>query len=117
MSSLKPQEEKFVQGLMTGLSQRQAYLAAFPNSKSWKVSSVDSKASWLFKSDKVQERYGELLRESAEAGKVTRNSLVNKVKRIAFAPVDYDKVRPADQIRALELLAKLTGLDTGPDDD
>ena len=117
MSNLKPEQEKFVQGLMSGLSQRQAFLAAFPNSKNWKVESVDSKASSLFKSDKVQERYRELLYETAEAGKVTRSSLVNKVKRIAFAPVDYEKVRPADQIRALELLAKLTGLDTGPDDD
>ena len=49
MAELKnAKQERFVQGLVSGLSQRKAYLAAFPSSARWKESTVDNKASELF---------------------------------------------------------------------
>lgn len=62
------QEEQYVQGLVAGLTQRKAYREAFTLSNRWKDSTVDSKASNLFKIDKVQARYVELLREARNSG-------------------------------------------------
>lgn len=56
--------EKFIQLIIKGESQRQAY------KKSFKVNyadeAIDSKASTLFNSEKVQERYNELLSKLEE---------------------------------------------------
>jgi hypothetical protein len=59
-------QEIFVQELLKGNTQRQAYLKAYPSKKNWKVSSLDSNASVLFKQVKVRHRYDELLNEMRE---------------------------------------------------
>jgi hypothetical protein len=51
--------EKFLNYLIEGLTQRQAYYKAFPQSKKWKETTVDSKASDLLVKEKVRERYNE----------------------------------------------------------
>jgi hypothetical protein len=56
----KPQET-FIQELLKGNTQRQAYLKAYPSKKKWKESSVDTAASNLLKNDKVKTRYTEVL--------------------------------------------------------
>lgn len=55
--ALTARQDIFIRRLLEGDSQRKAYRAAFPSSQKWKDSTVDSKASALFNSDKVQERY------------------------------------------------------------
>lgn len=52
------------------MSQRLAYRDAFPKSKSWKDTTVDSKASELF--GKVVERYNEILAEQKDDALLTR---------------------------------------------
>ena len=48
MAILKnPRHEKFVQGLIQGMSQRKAYREAFPAASKWKDTTVDVKASKL----------------------------------------------------------------------
>lgn len=56
---LNAKQEKFVQNLIKGMSQREAYKDAY-NAK-YKDEAIDSKASTLFNLDKVQVRYRELL--------------------------------------------------------
>ena len=63
MSGITAKQEKYIQGLVSGLSQRKAYREAFPNSEKWKDSAVDSNASTLLKSAKVSQRYQELVTE------------------------------------------------------
>ena len=58
---LNVKQEKFIQNIINGMSQRQAYKDAY-NAK-YKDEDIDSKASNLFNSDKVQARYKELLKE------------------------------------------------------
>lgn len=71
MGALKnPRHEKYVQNLVSGMSQRLAYRDAFPKSKSWKDTTVDSKASELF--GKVVERYNEILAEQKDDALLTR---------------------------------------------
>lgn len=61
----KPQEI-FIQELLKGNTQRQAYLKAYPSKKKWKESSLDSAASGLLKHNKVKERYEQLLNDMRE---------------------------------------------------
>ena len=61
----KPQEI-FIQELLKGNTQRQAYLKAYPSRKNWKENSLDAAASTLFKNNKVRKRYDELLNKMRE---------------------------------------------------
>ena len=76
MSKLTPKQEKFVQELIKGASQREAYKAAYNTSK-WKDSSVDIEACKLFNNTKVLQRYNELLEEHKNKALYTREEMVN----------------------------------------
>ena len=73
---LTAKREKFVRGLVAGLSQRQAYYEAYPNSKKWKPETVDNKASKLFKENEVLARYNELMEEHNAKALWTREKAV-----------------------------------------
>lgn len=59
-------EEKFVEALILGDSQRQAYKKAY-NCRKFSDKTVDEKASRLFKSGKVQARYKQLKKRALKA--------------------------------------------------
>lgn len=63
---LTAKQEKYVQNLVKGLSQREAYRKAYPSSLKWKDNIVDSKASNLFKNGKVLARYNELIEKASD---------------------------------------------------
>lgn len=63
---LTNKQEKFVQELVKGKSQREAYKIAYPASQKWKPSAVDSQASRLLANSKVRTRYEELKKITAE---------------------------------------------------
>ena len=79
VTRLTAKQEKYVQGLVAGLSQRQAYIKAYPNARKWNDNSVDSRASNLLKTDKVLTRYNELLDEHKDKALWTREDSVNKL--------------------------------------
>lgn len=64
MVRLTPKQEKFVQALAAGASQREAYRGAYSCSR-WKEGSIDVAASRLFAQPKVSLRYDELITELA----------------------------------------------------
>lgn len=68
MAELDKQEEEYVQGIVAGLTQLDAYRKAYPLSKRWKDTTVSPKASKLFKEGKIQTRYRDLLREARNTG-------------------------------------------------
>ena len=63
---LTDKQEIYIQNLVKGLSQRQAYREAYPKSKNWKDKTVDNRASKLFNTYEVFMRYQELQKEKAE---------------------------------------------------
>lgn len=100
--------EKYVQCLITGMSQRKAYREAFKQSRNWKDSTVDSKASDLLKNGdfgKVLERYNELLEEAKDHAIMDRKDRMVKLSRIAQNVVEETK----DQIKAIDTLNKMDG--------
>ena len=74
--SLTAKEEKYVQGLVAGLSQRQSYLKAYPNSDKWKPETVDNKASALYRKSEVLARFNELMDEHKAKALLTREEAV-----------------------------------------
>ena len=76
MADLTPKQEKYVQGLVAGLSQRKAY----SSSNTWKDETVDSKASALLSEGKVLARYNELMNEHKEKALWTREEAVEALK-------------------------------------
>lgn len=90
--------EKYVQNLIAGMSQRQAYRDAFSNSKKWKDATVDSKASALL-SGKVLERYREIQNEQKNDALLTRWE-----KRKILADIARDKtLESSDRTRAIDI--------------
>ncbi len=126
--ALNKNEEKYVFGLIAGKTQRQAYLAAFPNSRKWKPETVDSKACALFNTDKVQERYNDirnrLAKEAENEAIVTAKDILRdlvEVKEICMAhknaPVaiggmilDKKVFNASGANKALELLGRHLGM-------
>ena len=76
MSNLTPKQEAFVQALIAGKSQREAYKEAY-NATNMKDKTIDEKACVLFKTDKVRKRYEELLEEHKQKALYTREEAIN----------------------------------------
>jgi hypothetical protein len=72
--SLTPKQEKFVQGIVSGLSQREAYKQAY-NAAKMKDKSIDEKASELFRNVKIKSRYDEIISEYKEESKYSRKQM------------------------------------------
>ena len=82
MANLTAKQEKYVQGLISGLSQREAYRRAYPSSVGWKDNVVDSKASDALKngaSGRVLERYNFLMNEHKQKALWTREKAVDEL--------------------------------------
>lgn len=88
-------QEKFVQNLIDGMSQREAYKLAYPKSLKWKESAIDTQASILFKNSKVLERFN-LLRDKAASKAIwTREQAINDlvaIKNKCVEVMTYTKV-------------------------
>ena len=65
MENLTPKQEKFIMALINGMSQRQAYKFAY-DCKKMKDTSIDVSACELFKKDKIQLRYNQLIKEKQQ---------------------------------------------------
>jgi phage terminase small subunit len=80
---LTPKQEKFVQGLFAGLSQREAYKQAY-NCKNMKDETIDVKASVLANEDKIRVRLGELQNELKNRNMVTAERVMAEYAKLAF---------------------------------
>lgn len=117
MNKREQRIEIFCDELFKTNNQRRAYRAAYPSAEKWKDSTVDSKASNLAKDDKVLARLEQLRAAAAEENRISRNDIIKQLKMIGFADIDPDSIKPADKIKALELISKMLGLDRPDMDD
>nr|DAX74058.1 MAG TPA: Terminase small subunit [Caudoviricetes sp.] len=106
MDKLTPKQELFVQGIISGLSQRQAYRQAY---KAEKMSdeTVDVRASKLLKEYKVSIRYRELLKEFSNMSLWAREQAFNEyewLKNKARASIEIEGVRQANSNAFLSAL-------------
>ena len=106
----KPQEI-FIQELLKGNTQRQAYLKAYPSKKKWKESSLDTAASNLLKNAKVKTRYEQLLnnmrKKEQEKTMWTREQSIETLRYVIDVnKKDLERINKAHE-EELELLQKL----------
>lgn len=83
VSNLTTKQEKYVQGLVAGLSQRKAYIEAGYAARGKTDNYIDVEASRLFKNPKVSQRYQELLDEHKDKSLWTREEAVHLLKWLA----------------------------------
>ena len=121
---LNVKQEKFIQNIINGMSQRQAYKDAYNANYSDK--SIDEKASTLFNSEKVQKRYKELLKELEDKAimsakermiwlsKVVNGEILEDVP--LMTDINEDKVNTIKcptkidtKLKALDTLNKMSG--------
>jgi phage terminase small subunit len=81
---LTPKQERFVQELLRGKSQRQAYRAAY-SAERMSDSAVDVAATRLFNRAKVTLRFSELQQQAVKEAVKTRADVIRELERIAFA--------------------------------
>jgi phage terminase small subunit len=73
---LTQKQEKYVQGLVAGLSQRQAYIQAY-STKNMKDATIDNNAYKLMQNNEISTRYNELMEEHRNKALWTREQAVN----------------------------------------
>lgn len=105
-------QEIFVNELIRGKSQRQAFLRAYPEKASWKWSSIDSAASTLLKKEKVAKRYDALMNRiraaELEKTKWTREQAIETLKGVIKRNVEeYEKIQTAIDDEIERLLKKI----------
>lgn len=99
--NLTDQQERFVQELIKGKSQREAYKIAYPKSAKWKENAIDSQASQLFKNSKVAKRYNELhnrvIKESEFEAIATAKDVLKELTAIGLADIlDFVEYRDVE---------------------
>ena len=133
---LTPKQERYVEELVKGKSQRQAYLVAFPSSRKWKPQTVDKRASELYNTREIKGRYNELMQEAKTKGgddaASMRAFIIEQYKKIATGEgQDTSEIynaegdllqsrkgsRQIDRISALNKLAELYGIGSENDKD
>lgn len=103
MSDLTDKQERFVQGLIKGLSQREAYRIAYPKSVNWKDETVDVNASKLFSNTKVLLRYNELHDKlMAQAEKETIMSATEILEELSI--IGRSKIDDFLEVKSTEMI-------------
>lgn len=99
---LNVKQEKFILGIINGLSQRQAYKEAYE--VNYDDNAIDINASKLFNSAKVKLRYEELLKE------IQNKSIMSAQERMQWlTEVIKDKNIMTDKLKAVDILNKMSG--------
>ena len=101
---LTAKQEKFVQNLILGMSQREAYKNSY-DAENMADSTIDSKACNLLKQDKIRARFNELREE------VQKTAVMSAFeKRMILREIAFDKESSkADKIRAIDTDNKMAG--------
>lgn len=83
-NKLTAQREKFAQGVASGLSQSDAYRAAYPKSKKWKDTAVHREASVMAGIPMVSQRIAELAKAVADKVGLTMEKTLREVGRVSY---------------------------------
>jgi phage terminase small subunit len=111
-------QEKFVQNIVKGMSQREAYKSSY-NAKNMKDDTIDNKACNLFKQDKIRARYEELLKRIEDKAIMTAEERQIWLSKVVKGDIkitrEYDdeikEYEPymSDRLKAMDILNKMTG--------
>ena len=101
---LTAKQEKFVQNLIKGMSQREAYKNSY-NASNMKDETIDSNACRLFADSKISARYNELIKEAEDKAIMTAKQRKIWLTELIRSP----NASNTDRLKALDLLNKMGG--------
>ena len=123
MSNLTPKQEKFVQNLIKGMSQREAYKNSY-DASNMKDETIDKEACLLFNDSKITERYKELQNRISDKAIMSAEDRMKLLTEIATGIMkEKDKVvtpkgtvvdvekesNLTTRMKALDILNKMSG--------
>lgn len=100
---LNARQERFIQNIVSGMTQRQAYKEAYK--VNYDEDAIDNKASKLFNKDEVQARYKELMNELKDEAVMTA---IEKRKMLKEMALDANN-SVTDRIKAIDTDNKMAG--------
>ena len=101
---LTAKQERFVQNIVKGMTQREAYKDAY-DAENMKDETIDTEACLLFKDQKISKRYQELIKELEKAAVMTALE-----KRLLLKEMVFDKKNSmSDRLKALDIDNKMSG--------
>ena len=104
MNELTPKQERFIQNIVSGMSQRQAYKDAY-DAENMEDKTIDEAASRLFNDYKINARYKELISKLEDAAIMTAIEKRRMLKEMAM-----DKENSiTDRIKAIDTDNKMAG--------
>lgn len=109
MKELTVKQERYVQGLFKGLSQRQAYKEAY-NAENMKDESIDNNAYRLCCNIEITSRLKELQQEEANKSKWTRERLIKEFEDLKQLTITMGEFPTS--AKSLENIGKLLGMYT-----
>lgn len=101
---LTVKQEKFIQNILNGMTQRQAYKDAY-DVKNMKDESIDVEACKLFNDAKIAQRYQELLKEMEKTAVMSALEKRKLLKEMIL----NDKNSMGDRLKALDIDNKMSG--------
>jgi phage terminase small subunit len=118
LSELTPKQERFIQNIVSGMSQREAYKEAY-NAENMKDETIDTEACKLFNDHKISTRYKELIEElknkaimTAQERMIWLTEVIKDVQKEKVLVEDIEISKTADlntKMKALDILNKMSG--------
>ncbi len=96
--------ERFIQNIVKGMTQRQAYRDAFPDNNS-NDKTIDEAASRLFNDSKVHARYEELLEELEDKSIMSAKDRMKWLTNLINGEEGYI----SDKLKSIDILNKMSG--------
>lgn len=116
---LTQKQNLFLQYILEGKTQAEAYTLSYPNSATWTHEAVKSRASALFNTPHIQNKYQELLQQQQqqiiESSAYTKEQAITEllyVKQQALQAIDdvgYDSKASNSVIKSIQEISKLLG--------
>lgn len=111
--NLTPKQEKFIDGILQGKTQYQAYIEAYPRAKNWTRNSVDVNAHTLLNDTKIQLRLKEMGWKEKTKVEWTRKRALETINRvIELSSADMERINEAYTRERQECEAELMRLAT-----
>ena len=101
---LTEKQEQFVQNIIQGMNQAEAYRSAYPNQK-MSDKTIWEAASRLMKNDKVVARINELRNELAKPTIKTAQERLEWLTQL----IDSEEESTTDKLKAIDLMNKMQG--------
>lgn len=118
MNDLTPKQERFIQNIVSGMSQREAYKEAY-DAENMKDETIDTEACLLFNSPKVAKRYQELIEELKDKAIMTAtermiwlSEVIKDIQKEKVLVEDIEISKTADlntKMKAMDILNKMSG--------